>query len=68
MGIGRHMSQTEEGRKAGLNPAPYYRPNRVDPRVLQRIKEDSASVVQSSGAEFVKVPADKASKSQSAQA
>ncbi|TVY93944.1 putative sterigmatocystin biosynthesis monooxygenase [Lachnellula willkommii] len=34
MGIGRHMSQSEEGRNLGLSPSPYYRAERIDPRML----------------------------------
>lgn len=41
MGIGRHMSQTEEGRSAGLSSSPYYRSDRIDPRMLDVTKGKS---------------------------
>jgi hypothetical protein len=34
MGIGRHMCQTEEGRKAGISASPYTDVKRVDPRMI----------------------------------
>ncbi|TVY37816.1 putative sterigmatocystin biosynthesis monooxygenase [Lachnellula subtilissima] len=38
MGIGRHMCQTEEGRAAGMSSSTYYRPDRIDPRILDVTK------------------------------
>ncbi|TVY34810.1 putative sterigmatocystin biosynthesis monooxygenase [Lachnellula occidentalis] len=39
MGIGRHMAQTDEGRAAGLSSSPYYRPERIDSRILDLAKK-----------------------------